>query len=102
MDIRNDPRVDKEIRNLPLKESSRIVKVIDLFKDYEFTLSQKYLKKLQTNLWELRAGRYRLLFGFVFNKAVITHIFMKKTQKTQRQEIELAEKRLKAYEQVTI
>lgn len=98
MKVSNDPRVDQLIRALPKTDSSRIVHVIELFKDYGFGLSALYLKKLTTNLWELRAGRFRLLYGLVEGKAIITNLFLKKTQKTPKRELELAQKRLKEYQ----
>lgn len=98
MIVENDPRVDKIIRFLPGKESSKIVRVIELLEDNGFDLTEPYLKKLTNGLWELKTGRKRLLFGLVKNKAIIVNIFSKKTQKTPLREIELALRRLKEYE----
>lgn len=92
------PEVDEIIRHLPYKENSRVVKVIDFFESNKFLLDQRYLKKITKGLWELRAGRYRLLFGLSDGNAIVTRIFLKKTQKTPKQEIELAIKRLNEYE----
>ena len=97
MRVSNDPRVDKEIRSLERKENSRVIKLIELFRDYGFGLTEPYLKKLTANLWELRSGRWRLLFGIVKSEAIIVNIFLKKTQKTPKKEIELAIQRLKEY-----
>lgn len=97
MKIDLDPRIDKTVRSLSEADSSRVVSLIDLFKKYGFTLSTVYLKKLAGNIWELRAGRFRLLFGFVGGKAIIVNMFSKKTQKTPRHEIELAQRRLGEY-----
>lgn len=93
------PEVEKSIRSLSKRDESRILKVIDLFLDYRFSLTQLYLKKITRNIWELRAGKYRLLFGVVGVYAVITNFFIKKSQKTPRQSIKLALQRLKEYEQ---
>ena len=95
MKVSNDPRVDKEIRSLDKKENSRVVKLIELFRDYGFELTEPYLKKLAANLWELRSGRWRLLCGIVKSEAIIVNVFLKKTQKTPKKEIELAKQRLK-------
>lgn len=94
MKIRTDPRVAKTIRSLPEKDNSEIVQVVELFRDYGFQLTIHDLKKLTRNLWELRVNRYRLLFGMVNNEVIIVHIFLKKTQKTPKKEIELAKRRL--------
>lgn len=92
------PKVWNKIVNLSKIHNSRIIRVIDLFKERGFFLTELHLKKLKNDIWELRAGRYRLLFGVIGTVAVITNIFMKKTQKTPKQEIMLAVRRLKEYE----
>lgn len=97
MRIDNDPRVDKFLRSLSRKDSARIVQISELFEKYGFTLSGIYLKKLTGRVWELRTGRWRVMFGIVKQSAVIVHIFFKKTQKTPKKEIDIAENRLKEY-----
>ena len=97
MQIVNDARVDKEIRSLLEKENSRIVHVLDLFTEHGFSLSALFLKKLGANLWELRAGKWRLLFGKVQQEIFIVHIFRKSTQKTPKMEIDKAQSRLEMY-----
>ncbi len=92
------PEVDKIIRDLFIKENSRVIKVVDFFENYKFSLERRFLKKITKGLWELRAGRYRLIFGLTGGNAVVTRIFLKKTQKTPNKEIKLATKRLKEYE----
>lgn len=97
MKVLNDPRVDKKIRALPKLDSANVVRVVDMFTEYGFTLTEHHLKKLGKNLWELRADKTRLLFGLVEKSAIIVNIFLKKSQKTPKKEIELAIKRLKEY-----
>lgn len=97
MKILNDPRVDKEIRALPKLDGANVVRVVDMFTEYGFALTEQHLKKLGKNLWELRAGQIRLLLGLVEKSAIIVNIFLKKSQKTHKKEIELAIKRLKEY-----
>lgn len=97
MKVSNDPRVDKKIRSLPLDDSTKIVRVVELFEEGGFSLTETYLKKLARNVWELRTSRWRLLFGLVKNEAIVVNIFLKKTQKTPRKEIDLAQRRLKEY-----
>ena len=67
-------------------------------------ISTKYFKKLvNTNdIWEVRVGVCKNIFrilGFIQVKELIilTNSFQKKTQKTPRNEIKLAEKRKKDY-----
>ena len=94
MNVNFHPKVDKIIRKLPRKESARIVKVVELFEEGGFNLTEKHLKSLERKLWELRAGRWRLLFGVIKNIAWITNIIPKSTKKTPRKAIDLALKRL--------
>lgn len=95
--VSNDPRVDRKIRSLPKQDSARIVRAIDLFKESGFNLAELYLKKLTRGLWELRAGKWRLLFGIINKETIIVNIFLKRTQKMPKKEIELALRRLKEY-----
>ncbi|MBI3576698.1 type II toxin-antitoxin system RelE/ParE family toxin [Candidatus Gottesmanbacteria bacterium] len=98
MNVIYHPKVEEVIHLLSKEDGSRITKVVDLFIDYRFRLTQIYLKKITKGIWELRAGRYRLLFGMIDSQAVVVNIFMKKSQKTPIQAIVLAVKRLKEYE----
>jgi len=82
---------------LSKEDGAVIAKVVDLFQDYGFELTEQHLKKLTRSLWELRAGRWRLLFGTIGGNTVITNILLKKSQKTPKNEIDLAIKRLKEY-----
>lgn len=97
MKVNNDSRVDKEIRSLPRSDSARIIRTIDLFTEKGFKLTELHLKKLAQGLWELRAGRWRLLFGVINSEALIVNIFLKKTQKTPKKEINVALSRLREY-----
>lgn len=97
MRIIKDDRVDGFLNKLSTSDSIKIAKTIRLFLDYDFSLPEKYLKKLNKTIWELRADRFRLLFGFEKDVMVIVSIFFKKTQKTPLKEIKLAIKRFKQY-----
>lgn len=97
MKIFTDPRAEKIIKVLSKKDRAIVAKVIDLFHDYGYELTEQHLKKLGRNLWELRAGRWRLLFGAVEECSVIVNIFLKKSQKTPKNEIDLSIKRIKEY-----
>jgi len=92
------PVVEKEIQNLDQKDKSRVIKVIDFFEEYGFQLSGEYLKKITKEIWELRAGNHRLLFGIIKQFSIIVNLFQKKTQKTPKKEIKLAISRIKQYE----
>lgn len=63
---------------------------------------KEYFKKITRNIWEIRVqfanNIYRLL-GFFDEKnlVILNHAFTKKTQKTPKKEIKIAEKRRKDY-----
>jgi len=90
------PDTYEKIKSLSLKESARIIKVIVLFEEFGFGLTAKHLKKITTGLWELRSGRWRILFGIINNKTYIVNLFLKKTQEIPLKEINKAIRRLKA------
>jgi len=82
---------------LPAKAGQKVVWVLKLIQELEVAPST-YFKKLEAtdDIWECRvqlgSNTYRLL-GFISEKGVIvlTHGFLKKSQKTPRNEIERAE-----------
>lgn len=92
------PEVEDKILSLENADSARVYKLMDLFLKYKFSLSQLYLKKLTKGIWELRPGKYRLLFGMANENVIVVTIFKKQTQKTPMREIKLALRRLKEYE----
>lgn len=97
MDIITDKRVGKFIANLTDIERGRVSGYLKLFKENGFALPSKYLKKIASNLWELRPGNIRLLIGKAGNQMILVHIFIKKTQKTPRKEVKTAINRLKEH-----
>lgn len=95
MEVRYDKRVSKQIEKLSEKDIADILSVVDLFEKHGFAVTSLFLKKLSKNVWELRAGRWRLLFGFVGDYPKVVHLFYKKTQKMPKQELLVAIQRLK-------
>lgn len=92
-----DKRAKKKIARFPRADRARISRLIELFSERGFSLSEIFLKKLSVAIWELRPGRVRLLFGVIGNDVVIVNVFMKKTIKTPKKELELAERRFSEY-----
>ncbi len=93
------------LNKLNQKQVEKILWTLDLIRELE-TVSTEYLKKLKhtEDIWEVRDqfgnNIFRLL-GFFENKSLIilNHAFTKKTQKTPKKEIKLAEKRKREYYQ---
>jgi len=89
--------------SLTNKQFEKIAFVLDLIEQMDI-VPRQYFKKLKgtDGIWEVRAQQgndtFRIL-GFFDGKelVVLNHAFAKKTQKTPKKEIALAEKRKRDY-----
>jgi len=91
--------VEEFFNQLLAGDRARIDQTIGLLKEFGLQLGLPYVKHLEGKLWELRirAGRraYRVIyFAFTGRRFILLHAFLKKTQKTPRQEIAVARRRL--------
>ncbi|MCK4763341.1 MAG: type II toxin-antitoxin system RelE/ParE family toxin [Candidatus Aminicenantes bacterium] len=91
------------ILSLQVKVQREIAKILKLLEDVEI-LSEPYFKKLRNSgeIWEARkrfgSNSYRVLFFFDQDSVVIlTNGFVKKKQKTPREEISRAKRYKKDY-----
>jgi phage-related protein len=70
---------------------------------FGWPLGMPLVRKLEKNLWEVRTsitdGIARIIFTVIGNQMVLLHSFIKKSQKTPKNELELARKRLKLVEE---
>ena len=82
-------------RNLTPQDRARLYRVKEYFERNGFSIGSKYIKKVTDDLWELRAGRIRLLLFIKKDMFICVYAFYKKTQKLPKQYIKLAEKRIK-------
>ena len=76
---------------------AEILREIDLLSEYGNALKMPHSKPLEDGIFELRikasSGISRVLYFFYVDKQIIlTNAFIKKTQKTPREEIEKAKK----------
>ncbi len=96
---RGQKPVEEYINGLPVKKQANIFRVFDLVEEYGIQLGPPYIKKIDGKIWELRPGSERILY-FVFSgrKFVLLNGFTKKTKKTPKKEIRIAQKRQKDYE----
>jgi len=85
------------------KEAQKVVWVFKLIEKFE-NVPKQYFRKLSNteDIWEVRVdGRdktYRILGFFDVNKIVVlNHAFTKKTQKTPKRNIQIAENRKRDY-----
>lgn len=94
------------IDSLPTKDKAKIVKEIDLLEDYGIELRPpkvwKITGKRYSGLWELRvkfsSNDYRI-FYFLYSGGifVLLHGFIKKKNRTDRRELEIAKSRMDEY-----
>ena len=98
----NSP-VQDFIRGQTKKVQAKILRYIDLLQDFGLGLGSEYVEKLEgSKLWELRirhsSNLYRIFyFAFTGRKFVLVHAFLKKTKKTPKSEIAVAEARQNDY-----
>jgi len=95
--------VEDYLDSLPDPHVAKITWVLKLVRETE-QVSTKYFKKLVNTdgIWEVRVGVGKNIFrllGFIHDGEliVLTNLFQKKTQKTPRKEIRLAEQRKRDY-----
>ncbi len=88
--------VDEELNALPADMRARFTRVVHLIESFGVDrVDQLHVKHLQGRLWEMRVrgrdGIARALYVTVTGqRVVVVRVFVKKTQKTPRREIELA------------
>jgi phage-related protein len=89
------------IKELPKKDRLRVGEDLQTLQ-YGWPLGMPLVKSLEKGLWELRTNLSNRIARFIFvvkdDRIAVLHGFIKKTQKTPRQEIELALSRLKKLE----
>ncbi len=96
-----DCPVEEFLDSLPTKQAQKVTWVMNLVEDLEI-VPVKYFKKMigTDNIWEIRVQSGNNIFrilGFIKenNLVVLNHAFQKKTQKTPKKEIAIAEARKK-------
>lgn len=101
--VNNKVPVEEFLDSLSDKQIKKILWVLRLIKHLD-RIPAEYFKKLEStnDIWEVRASygnnEFRLLgFWHETNFIVLTNGFRKKSQKTPKTEIELAEKRKKEF-----
>jgi phage-related protein len=101
-DTEGNVPVEDFLVSLSEKDRARIARTINLLEEYGLQLGLPYVKHLRGKLWELRirAGRraYRVIyFAYVGQRFILLCGFLKKTQKTPRRELEIAERRMSSF-----
>jgi len=92
--------VEDFIKDLSTDDQARFADVYDGIKKYGLECPRVEFKQLSGKLWEIKftskGGKYRIAYVVVVgDKMVWLHAFKKKTQKTPKNDLEIAEKRMK-------
>ena len=94
--------VEEFLNSLPKKSRAKLVGIISLLQDYGNELRSPYSKHIDDGIFELRgkvgSDITRVLYFFYYDKKIIlTNGFVKKTQKTPKNQIEKAKKYRKRF-----
>ena len=96
-----DNRVREELDVLPADMKARFRRIVELIQDYGFDrVREPHVRHLEGSLWEMRLkgkdGISRAIYVTARGRrVVVVRVFVKKTQKTPRREIDLALERAK-------
>jgi len=95
--------VENFLDSLTAKQAQKVTWVLQLIEEIELVPVQYFKKLVNTDdIWEVRIQTGNNIFrilGFLDDErlVVLNHAFQKKTQKTPKKEIKIAEKRKKDY-----
>ena len=95
--------IDEFLNTLSSKQAQKVAWVLNLVEELDIVPSQYFQKMPNTeDLWEVRVKTGSNIFRFLgffdgTKLVVLSHAFQKKTQKTPRQAIQLAEERKRDY-----
>lgn len=96
-----DHRVDSELSALPADIRAKFVRISNLIEEVGLpALGMPHIRHLEGPIWELRMkGREGIARGLYVTadkrRVVVLRVFVKKTQKTPKKELEIARKRHK-------
>ncbi|MBI4155931.1 MAG: type II toxin-antitoxin system RelE/ParE family toxin [Candidatus Zambryskibacteria bacterium] len=83
------------INNLPLKDQEKVIGAATALETGDF--QSVFVKQLRGEIKELRVKKYRLIFFIHANSICFIRIFIKKSKKTPKNEIDIAEKIYKLF-----
>ena len=89
--------IQEFLDSLEPKMNAKMVGLMEILEEKGYSLREPYSAPLEDGIYELRAVQgsnisRALFFFYVEGRIVITHGFIKKTQKTPRAQIKLAKK----------
>lgn len=95
--------IEDFLNQLPTKHLAKAIHDIEMLEKYGTSLTKPHVKHIDGKLWELRiksASDISRIFYFVHvgKDIVLLHGFIKKTQKTPKREIKIANDYLEDYQ----
>ncbi|MCL2859785.1 MAG: type II toxin-antitoxin system RelE/ParE family toxin [Oscillospiraceae bacterium] len=92
----------KQLQKMNSKDArlkfNKMAGYINMLSTYGLSMGKKHIKHLVDDIWELRPLRDRILFAYWNNNSfILLSIFMKKTRKTPKREIEKAKRNLESF-----
>jgi len=102
MDEKGRMPVSDFLDSLPVKARAKATRYMEMLADYGVLLKEPYTKQIRGKIRELRitdnAGNIRILyFTFTGGRFILLNGFIKDTGKTPAGEMELAEKRMRDF-----
>jgi len=85
------------VKKLQKSTQPKVLRAIELLEQYGQNLSMPHAKKVTNLLYELRirgTQEVRIFYVIQEDTAILLHVFLKKTQKIPRREIETTKKRI--------
>jgi phage-related protein len=94
--------VEEFLSNLDQKTTARFIWSLDQLEKRNVKAREPLARQIEGKIWELReessTNIYRIMYFFYTGKKIVLlHGFQKKTQKTPRNEIEIARKRMEHF-----
>ncbi|MDP2820997.1 MAG: type II toxin-antitoxin system RelE/ParE family toxin [bacterium] len=93
-----DDSIKKFVASLEKLTIAKILRTLDLLEKFGRNLGLPHSKKVSKNLFELRVRgkqEIRIFYAFSGSNIVLFHIFIKKSRKIPKKEINIALKKLK-------
>jgi len=95
-----DSSLEQTIFSLPKGLLSRYLHITNLIQEFGANLGMPYTRAMGEGLFEIRIksreGNVRIFYCTLVGKQIVMlHVFIKKSQKTPKRELEIARKRLK-------
>ena len=94
-DRRSKSDIGEFINRLRVRDPPRLRNALRLLREFGVLLKLPHARHIEREPWELRAGAIRLLYlAHTRRRFIILHGFRKKTRRTPRREIAIAERRM--------